>query len=57
MGDIIPERWATSNRNGGRRNLGMKGDINRNQHARESGKVFNARMSPKGRHPDADQTV
>jgi hypothetical protein len=21
MGDIIPERWATSNRNGGRRNL------------------------------------
>src|SRR5216684_2889709 len=31
-GDIIPEWWATSNRNGGRDHSGMVGDIERNQH-------------------------
>ncbi|MCG2631080.1 hypothetical protein L6654_31070, partial [Bradyrhizobium sp. WYCCWR 13023] len=30
-GDIIPEWWATSNRNGGRDHSGMVGDIERNQ--------------------------
>jgi hypothetical protein len=27
VGDIIPERWATSDRNGGRLQPGMVGDI------------------------------
>src|SRR6266700_2637502 len=31
-GDIIPEWWAGSNRNGGRDHSGMVGDIERNQH-------------------------
>src|SRR5713226_4873311 len=31
-GDIIPDWWATSNRNGGRDHSGMVGDIERNQH-------------------------
>src|SRR5450755_3011076 len=31
-GDIIPEWWARSSRNGGRDHSGMVGDIERNQH-------------------------
>ena len=31
-GDIIPEWWARSSRNGGRHQIGTVGDIERNQH-------------------------
>jgi hypothetical protein len=36
VGEIISERRATSNRNGGRDHSGIVGDIERNQQASES---------------------
>jgi hypothetical protein len=42
VGEIISERWATSNRNGGRDHSGIVGDIERNQHEKVHSLAFRA---------------